>query len=571
MTRAIALLLLLVPALGCREETAMLVFVDTDVAAIETIQVLVEHSDGTTETRRTEGSFQMLSRPVRLTLVAEDEPVAFTVTVSGLDAGDGIVLTQRAETRFEKNETLFLRMYLYSSCLGVTDCPTDETCDQGVCIPAARSGSEYDGDPDGIDPMSLVDAGVDAGGACDPSTCWEGCPSTGPCDPVAELVAGGAHSCARTEGGDVYCWGDNALGQLGNGTMGGTPRPSRVALPAGGAAIDVSAGLDHTCAVVDPGPAENEIWCWGDNADGQLGTSVVTGSTATPVIAEGFGGLGGIGEVAAGGQHTCILARSDGAPAGDVWCTGNDDAAQLGSMVVGSTSIFMHSTTYLDASGIAAGDQHTCFIHDGPRAVCWGESDSGRLGNGVSGSAERNPQAVLLSGSVEATGVELLAAGHSHTCLRTSASEVRCFGQGDHGQLGAGLADGLVAETQPESSPGAVLGDWSAVAAGFLQTCGIRQAEIWCWGWSNDGALGVGDGSNEQPPQPVARGARPAGAEASLLALGGGVDPVDSLENVTHACALVAGIVYCWGDNAQGQVDSGAAPLVLAPARVQSP
>ena len=80
----------------------------------------------------------------------------------------------------------------------------------------------------------------------------------------ATVTAGGVHSCARTRGGQVWCWGRNLYGQIGDGSNTTRETPSRVAGPAFTA---VNATGAHTCAVT----GDDETWCWGYNVEGQLG------------------------------------------------------------------------------------------------------------------------------------------------------------------------------------------------------------------------------------------------------------------------------------------------------------
>ena len=80
----------------------------------------------------------------------------------------------------------------------------------------------------------------------------------------ASVTAGGVHSCARTRGGQVWCWGRNLYGQIGDGSNTTRETPSRVAGPAFTA---VNATGAHTCAVT----GDDETWCWGYNVEGQLG------------------------------------------------------------------------------------------------------------------------------------------------------------------------------------------------------------------------------------------------------------------------------------------------------------
>lgn len=102
--------------------------------------------------------------------------------------------------------------------------------------------------------------------------------------PAVEITVGGspnaaltAHACARLANGDVFCWGSNQQGQLGTGGAQSSPIPAFV--PQIGGALHVSAGSSHTCAI-DGG---NQLFCWGNNSMGQLGNGNVGGSQPQPI------------------------------------------------------------------------------------------------------------------------------------------------------------------------------------------------------------------------------------------------------------------------------------------------
>lgn len=99
---------------------------------------------------------------------------------------------------------------------------------------------------------------------------------------VVAIAAGAAHTCALTISGEVLCWGWNAWGQLGNGTTTGSTAPTAVT-GLSGKAISIAAGGAFTCAVLASGGVD----CWGYNATGQLGDGTLNNSQA-PVHVVGF-------------------------------------------------------------------------------------------------------------------------------------------------------------------------------------------------------------------------------------------------------------------------------------------
>jgi alpha-tubulin suppressor-like RCC1 family protein len=105
----------------------------------------------------------------------------------------------------------------------------------------------------------------------------------------ASLLAAGAEtSCAVVPGGSVACWGENSQGALGDGTTNNSSIPVWVeglsgvtSLAAGGLPLEFPPGgaaLDYSCAV-----SNGQVWCWGDNSSGELGDGT-TVSSSTPVL-----------------------------------------------------------------------------------------------------------------------------------------------------------------------------------------------------------------------------------------------------------------------------------------------
>ncbi len=187
---------------------------------------------------------------------------------------------------------------------------------------------------------------------------------------VGQISAGGYHTCGLTTGGGVKCWGQNNLGQLGNGTRTDRTVPVVVSGLASGVA-QVSAGYAHTCAVTTGGGAR----CWGWNGSGAVGDGTRR-DRSTPVDVSGL--AAGVTQISAGQAHTCVAAR------GGAKCWGHNNAGQLGN---GTTT---NSTTAVDVSGLAsavarisAGGYHSCALTTGGGVKCWGGNEFSQLGDGT--------------------------------------------------------------------------------------------------------------------------------------------------------------------------------------------
>jgi uncharacterized repeat protein (TIGR02543 family) len=293
------------------------------------------------------------------------------------------------------------------------------------------------------------------------------------------------HTCALTSGGAVRCWGANASGQLGDGTLDTRLTPVAVSgLSAGVTAI--TAGADHSCALTSAGGVE----CWGSNVSGQLGDGTQT-ARANPVPVSGLGS--GLTAITAGGAHTCALTN-----VGAVKCWGANAAGQLGD---GTQDMRL---TPVDVSGlssgvtaIAASGEHTCAIASGGGLKCWGSTAWGQLGvdapcSGLNACVTPTDVAGL------ATGVKAVAAGTAHTCAVTSTGAAMCWGYNLSGQLGDGTT---LSRSLPTSVSGLGSGV-SSLAAGEGHSCALMAAGgIKCWGNNVGGQLG--DGRPSYRPRPV--------------------------------------------------------------------
>jgi hypothetical protein len=247
--------------------------------------------------------------------------------------------------------------------------------------------------------------------------------------PFTAVTVGLNHACGLTAEGSAYCWGENGVGQLGNGSLTRTDTPILVA---GGLLFtSLSGGVAYTCGVAAGGAA----YCWGANASGQLGDGSVTNrGTPTPVA----GGLS-LTSVSAGRYHTCGVTAS-----GAAYCWGWNGSANLGDgsttdsptpvAVVGDlafTSISVSGAAFYpidNPPGPPAA--YTCGVTTTNAALCWGDNTSGQLGTGSSAGA--STPAPVTGRLAFAT----VSAGPDHACGLTTTGIAYCWGANSSGALG---------------------------------------------------------------------------------------------------------------------------------------
>lgn len=136
--------------------------------------------------------------------------------------------------------------------------------------------------------------------------------ATIPAPPFLSLVAGGDVSCGIVGEGDLYCWGRNDLGQVGDGS--GEQRMLPVPVGKGHKWLAVAPGGSHTCALAEKG----ETYCWGSGLYGEIGNDTI-GQTLAPVHVST---VPPFVSIASGENHSCGLTG-----AGTLWCWGTTGTA----------------------------------------------------------------------------------------------------------------------------------------------------------------------------------------------------------------------------------------------------
>lgn len=264
--------------------------------------------------------------------------------------------------------------------------------------------------------------------------------------PAKQVVVGDQHSCALMMTGNVRCWGSGEHGALGYGNtnnIGDDEFPSSAGdVDVGGEVVQITAGTNHTCALL----ANGHVRCWG----------------------EGYGTLG----------------------YGNTDAIGDDETpASAGDVDVGG-----------DVAQIAAGSSHTCALLVNGKVRCWGARGyEGQLGYGNT-NAIGDDETPASAGDINVGGdVVQIAAGGDHTCALLANGKVRCWGDSSYGQLGYALDDNTIGamprigDNEPPASAGDVpiVENVAQIAAGQYHTCAVlADGHLRCWG-----GLTIGDPS----------------------------------------------------------------------------
>jgi alpha-tubulin suppressor-like RCC1 family protein len=187
----------------------------------------------------------------------------------------------------------------------------------------------------------------------------------------ASVATGYYHTCGRTTAGDLYCWGWDGYGQLGNdATLANSPTPVVVAGGQTWGAVD--AAYYQTCAVNAAGAG----YCWGYH-DGRLGADTVayTLNTAQGTPLPVFGALTW-SSIKVGWDHSCGLTTT-----GVAYCWGYNYDGQFGNGSLLHSKYRVAVNGGLTFDSITAGGSHNCG-RVGSAVWCWGYNGSGQLGDG---------------------------------------------------------------------------------------------------------------------------------------------------------------------------------------------
>ena len=326
--------------------------------------------------------------------------------------------------------------------------------------------------------------------------------------------------------GNVWSWGDNQYGQLGNGTTTSSNVP--IETSGAGQTIAVAAGGLHSLALQSDGT----VLAWGNNDNGQLGDGTNTDrSLPVQVI-----GLTGITAVAGADENFSLALRNDGT----VWAWGENSYGQLGNGSSGNgadRNVPVQVTGLTGAIAIAADYRHSLAVRNDGTVWAWGSNDSGQLGDGTH-TDRATP--VQVSGLA---GVVAVAAGKYYCLALRNDGTVWAWGNNGYGQLGDGTTTNRDTPVQVSGLSGVV-----AVAAGLYHSLALTsEGTVWAWGDNTYGNLGIGTSGYSTSTDVAVAVSLPQGAVFHSIAGGG-----------WHSLAIQDdGTLWIWGLNSFGQLGDG--------------
>jgi alpha-tubulin suppressor-like RCC1 family protein len=382
---------------------------------------------------------------------------------------------------------------------------------------------------------------------------------------VALYNGGINHTCGQTSAGDLYCWGYNYFGQLGDGTTINRSTPVRVQSDI--RFISLAINNFRTCGIA----VEGTTYCWGRGYENDL---PITSPQMIP-FNEKFVKLS-IGEVVTCGITISARTVCWGTP-------GNSLDASLSATI--PKAIDVPSGKQLVS--ISLGTWHACGQDSDGNVFCWGQNFYGQLGISLDIGRTVSPTAIVSSAQFAS-----LSLGATHSCGLTTTAQLVCWGSHMSYQLTSNILVGQFppVRIQVPQSLNDIFGGSPS------HTCGKTVSDVgYCWGNNRSGQLGNGAKGLLSTPVTInlndskfaQLSTSSNGRTCGIASVGGGycwgqnvtspfsvssslvLRQIDAGPN--HTCGLDStGIAYCWGSNTYGQLGDSSLTDRTAPTAVIS-
>ncbi|MCL2862085.1 MAG: leucine-rich repeat protein [Firmicutes bacterium] len=312
---------------------------------------------------------------------------------------------------------------------------------------------------------------------------------------VISISSSASHSLAIDEFGNIWAWGNNNWGQLGNGTTMRSPIP-----------LQISAGMRFTNVLAGDGnsfalDAQGNLWAWGLNNFGQLGNGT-TESSLFPTIVNTAGRINNarVVSVSTGTNHSLAIDEF-----GNLWAWGSNANGRLGD----GTAMGRTSPVRINTAGrinnarivsISAGNGHSLAIDEFGNLWAWGLNSYGQLGDGTT-TSRNSPVQISIEVRGENVKVVSISAGNEHSLAIDEFGNLWAWGLNNYGQLGEGTTTNRLAPVQISIEVSGENVKVVSISAGVGHSLAIDEhGNIWAWGLNNHGQLGDGTRVNKLEP-----------------------------------------------------------------------
>ena len=343
------------------------------------------------------------------------------------------------------------------------------------------------------------------------------------------------YSAALAANGNLYCWGGNTLGQVGNGTKSSVAKPVKVL-----SNVASFKGIETNVAAITQ---SGDLYIWGTNSSGLLGNGQVGYKLEQLTPLKILSNVASVYLVEVRGYYhnsIAVITKS-----GDLYSWGYTGEGQVGN---GQSGVDVYQTSPVkilsNVASVKSYDGGVAAVTKSGDLYMWGKNNFGQVGNGQSGVNVYQTTPVKVLSNVASISLN----SDSVAALATNG-DLYCWGNNWQGRVGNGSS-----ETQ--TTPVKVLSDVVYANADRVTTAITENGDLYCWGYAEMGQVGNGMSGIEDRQ----------------------TTPVKIMKNVTMvrtqhsntAAVTTDGDLYCWGGNEWGQIGNGTLVRQVTPVKVLS-
>ena len=327
--------------------------------------------------------------------------------------------------------------------------------------------------------------------------------------------ADGSTFSAITTNGDLYRWGRNEGGELGNNSIINQLTPIKI--------LENVKEFSSYAGVSGAITTNGDLYCWGLNWGGHVGNGTTENQLIPVKILENI-------------KVCSIESEISGAITtnGDLYCWGRNVHGAVGN---GTTNDQLTPVKVLEnvKSVLINNNYTTAAVTTNGELYCWGDNEYGKVGNGTR-DTQLTPVKIL--DNINSFSLEINTAA-----AITTNRELYCWGSNSYGQVGNGTRD-------TQLTPVKVLSSVKCFTAYDTNKAITANGDLYCWGLNSYGQVGNGTTVNQLTPLKI----------------------LENVKTVNKNSAITTnGDLYCWGYNTNGQVGNGTTDTQLTPYKVIFP